>query len=164
MSKIFISIEADTASEARSLMSDLLNGTATAGATTTAPVAVEPVKTDEPKTRQTRAAKAEKAEVAVPATDPFAAAPATPVSTAQASTPEAGAAASASGPAVTSAASPSEVTYEELKGLMTQVLTKKSAMFARDTVEKATGHKALTGMPKELYAKCKAALEAALAS
>lgn len=163
---ITIHIEAASAAEARKLMTELLGGTAPAATATAAPAATPAAddgkkggkkKNETPAT--TAAAPAATVDpfapqtTAAPAADPFAA-----PATAGATAPAAAAPAAASA----GAAVEGEVTYDELKKLMTDVLSKKSAAFALDALQKATGHKALTGMPKEMYPKAKAALEAAL--
>jgi hypothetical protein len=150
-----------TPAEVRSALAELLG--------TSAPIAVVADKTETVAQRKKR--EAAEAEAPKPAAeggagnDPFAAPAATGSSTAQASTPVSTAQASAPGPTATVTASPSEgeVTYDELKTLMTNVLSKKSASYAQKALLDATGFKALTGLPKEIYPKAKAALEAALA-
>ena len=155
-----------TAADVRSAMAELLGTTApiAVAAATPAPAPKGKGKDkDAPAAPATAAAPAAdpfaaQPAAAAPAADPFAAAPATPA----ASTAPAPA---SPGPAATTTASPSEgeVTYDELKTLMTNVLSKKSASFAQKALLDATGFKALTGLPKEMYPKAKAALEVALA-
>ena len=153
-----------TAAEVRSAMAELLGTTAPITTTAAAPAADKGGKgKGKDKDPAPAAAAAPAADpfaqpaAAAPAADPFAAAPATAGTGAPAAT--------SSGPAATTTASPSEgeVTYDELKTLMTNVLSKKSASFAQKALLDATGFKALTGLPKEMYPKAKSALEAALA-
>jgi hypothetical protein len=155
MQNITITING-TASEVRSAMAELLGTTAPAAVA--AATVAEADKGGKGKGKDKTPAPVAEAAAPVATNDPFAAAPATPAAnTAPAS--------AGAGPAATTTASPSEgeVTYDELKTLMTNVLSKKSASFAQKALLDATGFKALTGLPKESYPKAKAALEAALA-
>ena len=147
-----------SAADVRSAMAELLGTTAPLTVTAAAPASAPKGKGKEKEAPATPAAAStgEAGGTGVP--DPFAAAPAaTPASSSGTGT--------AAGPTATTTASPSEgeVTYDELKKLMTDVLSKKSASFAQKALLDATGFKALTGLPKEMYPKAKSALEAALA-
>lgn len=151
-----------SAADVRSAMVELLGTTAPLAVTAAAPAPAPKGKGKEkdapaPAAAVAPAADPFAAQPAAAAADPFAAAPATTAApTAQAS--------AGAGPTATTAASPSEgeVTYDELKKLMTDVLSKKSASFAQKTLLDATGFKALTGLPKEKYGDAKTALAAAL--
>lgn len=170
MSQVTISITG-TPSEVRSALQELLGTPAAAAVTAATPTPV----VDDGKSgkggrkKETPAPAGAPASAADPFAQPAAAAPAAdpfaaPAATTAAPTEQAPA---SSGPAATTTASPSEggaeVSYDELKTLMTNVLAKKSASFAQKALLDATGFKALTGLPKEMYPKAKAALEAALA-
>lgn len=93
---------------------------------------------------------------ATAAVDPFAAAPAASESSAaSAGSPETTATPAATSPADQAAADAGEVTIQQLKNAMADLLKAKSASFAMQTLEQATGCKSLTSGSPNVVEKAK---------
>ena len=89
------------------------------------------------------------------AVDPFAASGATEATSAAPSTAETTATPAATSPADQAAADAGEVTIQQLKDAMADLLKAKSASFAMQTLEQATGCKSLTSGSPNVVEKAK---------